>query len=68
MQAEIENKFLSIIDDMSQKKHDVVDSYLDQLGEILRRLSYIRRRNLQKKIMDIAIQEEDIELRERENL
>ncbi|KMQ84413.1 hypothetical protein RF55_17796, partial [Lasius niger] len=42
-QAEIENKFLSIIDEVSSKKRDVVDSFLDQLGDILRRLSYVRR-------------------------
>ncbi|XP_019887692.1 uncharacterized protein LOC105280836 isoform X2 [Ooceraea biroi] len=64
-QAEIENKFLSIIDEVSSKKRDVVDSFLDQLGDILRRLSYVRRRNLQRRLMDIAIEEEDAELGER---
>lgn len=64
-QAEIENKFLSIIDEVSSKKRDVVDSFLDQLGDILRRLSYVRRRNLQRRLMDIAIEEEDAELEER---
>lgn len=64
-QAEIENKFLSIIDEVSSKKRDVVDSFLDQLGDILRRLFYVRRRNLQRRLMDIAIEEEDAELGER---
>lgn len=64
-QAEIENKFLSIIDEVSSKKRDVVDSFLDQLGDILRRLSYVRRRNLQRRLMDIAIEEEDAKLGER---
>ena len=54
-----------MIEDMSEKKRDVVDSYLDQLGDILRRLSYIRRRNLQQKLMNIAMAEEDAELQER---
>lgn len=64
-QAEIENKFLSIIDEVSSRKRDVVDSFLDQLGDILRRLSYVRRRNLQRRLIDIAIEEEDAELEER---
>lgn len=64
-QAEIENKFLSIIDEVSSKKRDVVDSFLDQLGDILRRLPYVRRRNLQRMLMDIAIEEEDAELQKR---
>ncbi|XP_018317354.1 uncharacterized protein [Mycetomoellerius zeteki] len=66
-QAEIENKFLRIIDEEAPKKRDIVDSYLDQLGDLLRRLSYIRRRNLQRRLMDIAIAEEDEQLLEREN-
>ncbi|XP_077265983.1 uncharacterized protein LOC143899515 [Temnothorax americanus] len=66
-QADMETKFLNIIDETSRKKRDVVDSYLDQLGDILRRLPYLRRRNLQRRMMDIAIQEEDMELAEREN-
>ncbi|CAL1672055.1 unnamed protein product [Lasius platythorax] len=66
-QAEIENKFLSMIDEVSEKKRDIVDSFLDQLGDILRRLFYVRRRNLQRRLMDIAIQEEDAELVERKN-
>ncbi|XP_024885606.1 uncharacterized protein LOC112463429 [Temnothorax curvispinosus] len=63
-QADMETKFLNIIDETSRKKRDVVDSYLDQLGDILRRLLYLRRRNLQRRMMDIAIQEEDMELTE----
>ncbi|XP_077256689.1 uncharacterized protein LOC143894369 [Temnothorax americanus] len=66
-QADMETKFLSMIDEASWKKRDVVDSYLDQLGDILRRLPYIRRRNLQRRIIDIAIQEENMERIEREN-
>lgn len=65
MKAEIENKFLSIIDEVSSKKRDVVDSFLDQLGDILRRLPYVRRRNLQRRLMDIAIEQEDAELEKR---
>ncbi|XP_029157965.1 uncharacterized protein LOC114930370 isoform X1 [Nylanderia fulva] len=67
-QTEIEKKFLSMIDEeLSQKKRDAVDSYLEQLGDILRRLPYIRRRNLQRKMLDIAIEEEDAMFAEREN-
>ncbi|EFN69099.1 hypothetical protein EAG_05682 [Camponotus floridanus] len=66
-QAEIEDKFLSIIDEVSQKKHDIVDSFMDQLGDILRRLSYVRRRNLQRRLMNIAIEEEDAEFLEKGN-
>ncbi|XP_071576223.1 uncharacterized protein [Temnothorax nylanderi] len=66
-QAEIENKFLNMVEEVSQKKRDIVDSFLDQLGDILRRLPYVRRRNLQKKLMDIAIEEEDADLAGREN-
>ncbi|KYN17060.1 hypothetical protein ALC57_10673, partial [Trachymyrmex cornetzi] len=59
-QTEIRKKFLNMIDEeLSQKKRDTVDSYLEQLGDILRRLPYIRRRNLQRKILDIVIEEED---------
>lgn len=56
-----------IDEELSQKKRDAVDSYLEQLGDILRRLPYIRRRNLQRKILDIAIEEEDVMFAEREN-
>lgn len=67
-QAKIEKKFLSMIDEeLSQKKRDAVDSYLEQLGDILRQLPYIRRRNPQRKILDIAIEEEDVMFAEREN-
>ncbi|XP_018363695.1 PREDICTED: uncharacterized protein LOC108761584 [Trachymyrmex cornetzi] len=67
-QTEIEKKFLNMIDEeLSQKKRDTVDSYLKQLGDILRRLPYIRRRNLQRKILDIVIEEEDVIFMEREN-
>lgn len=57
----------TILEELSQKKRDAVDSYLEQLGDILRRLPYIRRRNLQRKILDIAIEEEDVMFAEREN-
>ncbi|KAM0726728.1 hypothetical protein ACS0PU_006889 [Formica fusca] len=67
-QAEIENKFLNIIDEASNIKRDVVDSFLDQLGDILRRLPYVRRRNLQRRLMDIAIEEEDAEIEKRANV
>lgn len=67
-QAEIESKFISLFEETSHNiKRDVVDGFLDQLGDILRRLPYIRRRNLQRRIMDIAIQEEDADLLEKEN-
>lgn len=67
-QTEMEDKFLDLISEVSQNKRDVVNGFLDQLGDILRRLSYVRRRNLQRRLMDIAIQEEDVELMEKQNV
>jgi len=63
--AQLEETFCKILSEKeTQREKDTVDSFLELLGDILRRLSYIRRRNLQRRLMDFAITEEDEMLNE----
>lgn len=47
-------------------KKDAVDSFLEQVGDILRRLSYLRRRQLQVQLLHLVHRAEDEELAEAE--
>lgn len=43
-------------------KKDAVDSFLEQVGDILRRLSYLRRRQIQIELLQLVHRAEDEEL------
>ncbi|RLU18021.1 hypothetical protein DMN91_010263, partial [Ooceraea biroi] len=47
-------------------KKDAVDSFLEQVGDILRRLSYLRRRQIQVELLNLVHRAEDEELAEAE--
>ncbi|XP_036146701.1 uncharacterized protein LOC118646898 isoform X4 [Monomorium pharaonis] len=47
-------------------KKDAVDSFLEQVGDILRRLSYLRRRQLQVELLQLVHRAEDKQLAEAE--
>lgn len=47
-------------------KKDAVDSFLEQVGDILRRLSYLRRRQIQVELLQLVHRAEDEELAEAE--
>jgi len=67
MHTQLQEAFAKILNEAPRQEKDAVDSYLEQIGDILRRLPYIRRRNLQRKIMDLAIKEEDDYMLNEEN-
>ncbi|XP_071632779.1 uncharacterized protein [Temnothorax longispinosus] len=48
-------------------KKDAVDNFLEQLGDILRRLSYLRRRQMQVELLRLVHRAEDEELAEAEH-
>lgn len=64
--SELEIEFLKYFKE-AQPRRDAVDSFLEQLGEILRRLPYIQRRNFQLRILTQAIEEEDKMINESNN-
>lgn len=47
-------------------KKDTVDSFLEQMGDILRRLTYLRRRQLQVELLNLAHRAEDKDMAEAE--
>lgn len=57
--AQLQETFLKVLNEVPQRERDAVDGFLDQLGDLLRHLPYLRRRNFQKRIMDLAMAEED---------
>ncbi|CAL1672004.1 unnamed protein product [Lasius platythorax] len=47
-------------------KKDAVDSFLEQMGDILRRLNYLRRRQIQVELLNLVHRAEDEEMAEAE--
>jgi len=47
-------------------KKDAVDSFLEQMGDIPRRLSYLRRRQIQVQLLNLVHMAEDEEMTEAE--
>jgi len=54
----LEKKLLSYLTDNAPIA-DPVDNFLGQLGDILRRLPYVKRRNFQLRILTLAAEVED---------
>ncbi|XP_018360030.1 PREDICTED: uncharacterized protein LOC108759203 [Trachymyrmex cornetzi] len=63
--AQLQETFYEVLSKSSQRERDTVDSFLEVLGDLLRHLPYIKRRNFQKKIFDLTITEEDKMLNEK---
>ncbi|XP_067208235.1 uncharacterized protein [Linepithema humile] len=58
--AQLQDAFLEMLKTAPQQQRDVVDSFVEQLADILRRLPYPKRRSLQRRLMDLAIEEEEM--------
>ncbi|KYM93788.1 hypothetical protein ALC62_15632 [Cyphomyrmex costatus] len=59
-EIQLKSEFLELMK-TSFPKRDVVDSFVEQLADILRRLPYPKRRTLQRNLMDMAIATEELE-------
>ncbi|XP_018314178.1 uncharacterized protein [Mycetomoellerius zeteki] len=58
-QVQLQDAFLEMLKSTPRQERDVVDNFVEQLADILRRLPYPTRRNLQRNIMDMAINTEE---------
>lgn len=62
----LHNNILQQLLSENAPKKDAVDSFLEQMGDILRRLSYLRRRQIQIDLLNLVHKAEDDELAEAE--
>lgn len=66
--TQFQEAFVKILNDETPRQQkDTVDSYLEQIDDILHRLPYIQRQNLQRRMMDLAIKEENEYMENKEN-
>ncbi|XP_018395471.1 PREDICTED: uncharacterized protein LOC108773975 [Cyphomyrmex costatus] len=61
----LHNNMLQLLTENTPKK-DAVDNFLEQIGDVLRRLNYLRRRQTQMELLHLIHRAEDEELTERE--